>query len=267
MLAFVDDPRDPRVLAYTDVREKDLASREGLFVAEGDNVLRVLLGPRSLYRARSVLIAEARAATRGELLDRAPPDVPVFVAKQAVMDAIVGFPIHRGILALGERGPPRPAPELLAGAKLALGLVGLANHDNVGGLFRNAAAFGAGAIVVDAQTCDPLYRKSIRVSVGGALIVPSARVDTGEDVLEALERAGFEVFAFSPQGALELGEVAPAPSSARRALVFGAEGPGLPAHLLARARTVRIAMAPGFDSLNVAVSAGIALHALLPSRP
>ncbi|MGH6998539.1 MAG: TrmH family RNA methyltransferase, partial [Phenylobacterium sp.] len=186
----------------------------------------------------------------------------VYAASQAVMDAVVGFPIHRGILALGRR-TAEPAPEqLLAGLPdeaLVLVLSGIANHDNMGGLFRNAAAFGVDAVILDGACCDPLYRKAIRVSVGAALLKPFARLGPEQDLLQILESQGFEALALSPAGAETLAET----SRARRAaVVLGAEGPGLSKALLERAKTVRIPMADGFDSLNVAVTAGVVLHHL-----
>jgi tRNA G18 (ribose-2'-O)-methylase SpoU len=127
----------------------------------------------------------------------------------------------------------------------------------MGGLFRNAAAFGADAVLLDETSCDPLYRKAIRVSVGAALTVPFARDGTGGTIVAALDRAGFACFGLSPAGATDLGDARP---PARAALVLGAEGPGLPPPLMRRMTTLRIPMAPRFDSLNVATAAGIALH-------
>ncbi|HZH54001.1 MAG TPA: RNA methyltransferase [Microvirga sp.] len=257
----VSDPDDPRIEAYRAVRERDLAGRDHRFVAEGEVVLRVLL-KQSRFEVESVLLAERRAGRLSDALAGLPEQVPVYVADRQVMDAIVGFPIHRGILAVARRSPLPPVEELLAGMPpraVVVGLVGLANHDNVGGIFRNAAAFGAQAVLLDRETCDPLYRKAIRVSVGGALVVPFARVATAEDMVRALENAGFEVVALSPSGRETLAALKPAP---RTALLLGAEGPGLPPELLAQTRTVSIPMSGGFDSLNVATTSGIALHHL-----
>jgi tRNA G18 (ribose-2'-O)-methylase SpoU len=142
---------------------------------------------------------------------------------------------------------------------LVVGLVGLANHDNVGGIFRNAAAFGANAVLLDPETCDPLYRKAIRVSVGGALVVPFTRAPAADALVQALQAASFEVIALSPSGTEILSQIRPV---RRTALILGAEGPGLPPDLLARTRTVSIPMSGGFDSLNVATTSGIALHHL-----
>jgi tRNA G18 (ribose-2'-O)-methylase SpoU len=262
VLIPIEDAEDPRIEPYRAVRERDLTGRQGRFVAEGATVLRVLL-TRSRLPVESLLLSEKQAARLADLLRHVPAEVPVYVAPQALVSAIVGFPIHRGVLAIGRREAAAFAGELLAGLgseATVLGLVGLANHDNVGGIFRNAAAFGAGAVLLDHTSCDPLYRKAIRVSVGGSLVVPFTRAGSGLDLVEALLGAGFEVTALSPSGAESLESYRPRP---RTALLLGAEGPGLPVEIMCRARTVRIAMAPGFDSLNVATASGIALHHLM----
>jgi tRNA G18 (ribose-2'-O)-methylase SpoU len=258
----IDDPADPRIAPYAAVRERDLVGRDGGFIAEGEVVLRVLLNGGGPHRAASLLIAEKRIEKLAPLLAAAPDDVPLYTAGQAVMDAIVGFHIHRGILAHGVRAPDPGGRALLAGMgprAVVLVLFGIANHDNMGGLFRNAAAFGADAVLLDATSCDPLYRKAIRVSVGAALKIPFARLAADEDALALLAEAGFTVLALSPAGAEPLaGLVRPA----RVAVLLGAEGPGLPDAMLAGARTVAIPMAPGWDSLNVAVASAIILHEL-----
>jgi tRNA G18 (ribose-2'-O)-methylase SpoU len=130
----------------------------------------------------------------------------------------------------------------------------------MGGIFRNVAAFGASAVLLDAGCCDPLYRKAIRVSVGAALTVPFARLPGEADLAGTLAGAGFQVVALSPRGEVELDDLACGP---RMAPLFGAEGPGLAPELLARVTSVRIAMAPGFDSLNVATTSALVLHRLL----
>jgi len=246
------------------VRERDLVGRDGLFVAEGRVVLEkaVRVIPE---RLESVLVAEHRLPGLADVLAGLPEATPVYAAGQAVMDQIVGFPIHRGVLAVGRR-PEASAEALLAGLPeraLVVGLVGIANHDNMGGIFRNAAAFGAHAVLLDDTCCDPLYRKAIRVSVGAALTIPFARAGDAAGLVGALRKADFEAVALSPAGAVELRDFAPAP---RTALLFGAEGPGLPEAVLARTSTVRIAMAGGFDSLNVATTSGIVLHHFVAGR-
>jgi len=127
----------------------------------------------------------------------------------------------------------------------------------MGGIFRNAAAFGADLVILDSDCCDPLYRKAIRVSAGNVLRVPYAQLDRGADALALLAAQGFEVIALSPDGASTLAETGRADLVA---ILLGAEGPGLPQSILARATTVRIPMAAGVDSLNVATASGIVLH-------
>jgi tRNA G18 (ribose-2'-O)-methylase SpoU len=257
----VDDPDDPRIAGYRQVRERDLVGREGLFVAEGEVVLRMLVASRR-FEAVSVLVAEKRLAGLAPILAGLPDEVPVYGAGQAVLDAIVGFHIHRGILALGRRTEAPGAEALLAGLPtraLVVGLFGSANHDNVGGVFRNAAAFGADAVILDPTSCDPLYRKAIRVSVGAALVVPFARLAPGDDALALFERHGFTPIALSPGGEVALADLR---RPERVAVLLGAEGPGLPKGMLARARSVRIPMAEGFDSLNLATASGVVLHHL-----
>ncbi len=262
----IDDPADPRLEAYRDIRERDLVGRQGRFIAEGETVLRVLAG-QDRHRPLSVLIAAKRREKLAPILDSLPDHTPVYLAGQTVLDAVVGFELHRGILATAERAPAVTARGLLAGLKpdaLVMALVGISNHDNMGGLFRNAAGFGVDAVLLDPTCCDPLYRKAIRVSVGGVLRVPFASVGEGEDLVGLLVAAGFTPVALSPSGRTALADL---PPIGRPALLLGAEGPGLPEATLARCRTVSIPMAPGFDSLNVAVAAGIALHQLRISSP
>jgi tRNA G18 (ribose-2'-O)-methylase SpoU len=258
----VGEADDPALDPYLRIRERDLVGRDGQFVAEGEVVVRVLAF-ESPYAIRSLLLEERRVEAMRDVVDHVSADVSAFVVPQKVMDAVVGFHIHRGVLALGDRGDALHPETLLAdataasGPALVVGLVGLTNHDNVGGIFRNAAAFGARGVLLDERTCDPLYRKAIRVSVGGALVVPFARCESPGVMLDVLERAGYEILALTPRGDVTIDAL---PPNERRALLLGTEGEGLPEDVLARARPVRIDMAPGLDSLNVAVASGIALH-------
>ena len=260
----VDDPADPRLSDYLQVRERDLTGRGGRFIAEGAVVLEKLVAA-GRHPVRSVLVAQNRLAGLAPRIAGLAPQVPVYVAGQAVMDAAVGFQIHRGVLAVGERAE-LSADALLASLPreaLVVGLFGIANHDNMGGLFRNAAAFGADAVLLDGQCCDPLYRKAIRVSVGAALTTPFARIGEAVELARALAGRGFELIALSPAGEQRLSDLAPAP---RQAALFGAEGPGLAPAVMALSRTVAIPMAGGFDSLNVATTSGIVLHRLTERR-
>lgn len=253
----IDDPDDPRIAPYLALRDKDLAGHGGRFVCEGESVIKVLL-TESRYPVESLLLAETRLAALAPLLERCA--APVHVAPAALMDRIVGFPIHRGMLAMARRGAPLDPDALLADRPgLIVALSGVANHDNVGGIFRNAAAFGVGAVLIDRATCDPLYRKAVRVSVGGVLRVPFARIDDPMDLVRRLGAAGRRVIGLSPRGRTRLDEV---PRDGSCALVLGAEGPGLPDAVMDAVETVRIDMAGGFDSLNVATTSGIALYEL-----
>jgi tRNA G18 (ribose-2'-O)-methylase SpoU len=260
-LVPIEDPGDPRLAGYRDVRDADLAGRAGRFMAEGEVVLRAAVRA-GRHGFESLLLAEKRVPALADVIAALPGATPAYVAPQQVMDTVTGFPIHRGVLGLGVRAP-EPEPEAVLAAlperALVLALVGIGNHDNLGGLFRNAAAFGVNAVLL--QDCgDPLYRKAIRVSVGAALITPYARVAREHDLVALLERHGVQPIALSPAGATRLIDLERPP---RAALLLGSEGPGLPDAVLARARTVSIPMAAGFDSLNVATTAGIALHQLV----
>ncbi len=264
-IVAITDPVDPRINAYRDIRERDLVGRDGLFVAEGRVVLAMLVASPA-FQAQSLLIAEKRLDTLADLIAPLPDDVPVYAVAQAVMDGIAGFPLHRGILAIGRRIATPDADTLLGrieGDGDVLLLSGIGNHDNMGGLFRNAAAFGVRAILLDSNCCDPLYRKAIRVSVGAALLVPFAKLARDEDPVALLDRHGFSPIALSPSGATTLADYRP---QRRNAVLLGSEGPGLDPALLARTTSVRIAMAPGFDSLNVATTSGIVLHHLATGR-
>jgi tRNA G18 (ribose-2'-O)-methylase SpoU len=257
----IDDPDDPRVSAYRDIKERDLVGRQGLFIAEGETVLRAFVrdAPR---RVRSLLMDGKRIDKLGDVLAGLPAGVPVHVAGQAVLDAIAGFHLHRGVLAVGAKPEPLPAGALLAKASpraVVLVLMGIANHDNLGGIFRNAAAFGVDGVILDGDCCDPFYRKAIRVSIGATLNVPTAWLAPGEDVVDLLDRHGFQGLALSPAAGETLAALTP---PARAAVLLGAEGPGLSQAVMDRVRTIGIPMANGFDSLNVATTSGIVLHHL-----
>lgn len=255
----ITDAADPRVAAYMSVRERDLVGRHGRFVAEGKVVLNVLFSA-ARFEVESVLVLDKRLPGLADTLSTAPASLPVYVASQDVMDAIAGFHIHRGILAIGRKREQEDIEALVASLPqraCVVVLVGLSNHDNVGSIFRNSAAFGVDAVLLDAACCDPLYRKAIRVSVGAALKVPFAVAPEPGRIVEVLASAGFDQIALSPAGSRDIRDAKP---GQRTALYLGTEGEGLPAALMAKLQTVRIDMAPGFDSLNVAAASAIALH-------
>lgn len=258
-LVRIDDPRDARVAAYLDIRERDLVGRQGRFVAEGKVVLDVLLSARR-FETESILVLENRLAGLEPVLAKAPAGIPIYVASSETMDRIAGFHMHRGILAIGHKGAPENASALvkaLPAEALVVVLVGIANHDNVGSIFRNAAAFGASAVLLDHTSCNPLYRKAIRVSVGAALKVPFATFADTAELAQTLDIEGFAQLALSPDGKTDIRD---AERKNRLALYLGSEGEGLPQALLARLTTARIAMTRDFDSLNVAAASAIALH-------
>jgi tRNA G18 (ribose-2'-O)-methylase SpoU len=259
----VTDCDDPRIAPFRAVRERDIVGREGRFIAEGTVVLRMLAAAHHAscdFTAEAILLLENRVAGVADVLAQFGDDVPVYVADAAVFDAIAGFNMHRGVLAIGRRGAVPTLAERVAALpeqSLVLAACGISNHDNVGSMFRNAAAFSADAVLLDRTSCDPLYRKAIRVSVGSVLSVPFSREESVEAMLDALAGAGFDIWALSPGGAVPIGDVRPGP---RVALVVGTEGEGLPRAVLDRFRSVRIPQAPGLDSLNVATASGIALY-------
>lgn len=253
------DPSDARIAAFRDIRERDLVGRDGRFIAEGRVVLNVLI-TKAPHTIEAILVLENRLAGIEDLLAALPHGVPVFVASAQVIDQIAGFHLHRGILALARR-PAVPdifefILQLPENALLVI-LSGISNHDNMGAIFRNAAAFEADGIVLDGLCCDPMYRKSIRVSVGAVLQVPIVQAGNLVDICDQLSRAGFRLAALSPRGSKSIEAL---PKSAQRALILGTEGAGLPDDILSKVGTFRIAMSADFDSLNVGTAAGIALY-------
>lgn len=262
----VVDPADARLAPYRALRENRLArptpgAPHGVFIAEGEKVVRRFAEGASRFELQSVLLAASRLERDRPWLAGLPAETPIYLAERDVMDAVVGFPIHRGVLAAGLRLPDPPIADLLADAETVLVLEGLANHDNVGGIFRVAAALGRKPLILlDPTSCDPLYRKAIRVSMGHALAVPFARLPGWPEGLGELDRAGFETLALGLRA-----DAVPMHAWQRRsrrvAWLLGAEGPGLSEPALAAATgVVRIDMQPGVDSLNVVTAAAIALH-------
>lgn len=247
---------------------------EGLFIAEGELVVRTLLG--SPHEVVSLLCTPARLLSLADAFGSLPRDTPVLLADRPVLADVVGFDLHRGVLALGRRSAAPDAADLTARARLLVICESLANHDNLGAVFRNTACLaGAGwspdgdlpaAVLLSPGCCDPLYRKSLRVSMGHALRVPYATLDPWPDRLADLVAAGFETLALTPgEAAEDIQAVQPASPERRLAVLLGAEGPGLsPGAMAAAARRIRIPMAPGADSLNVATSLAVALSHLLP---
>jgi len=255
----ISDANDPRLAAYKNIREKDLVGRQQRFIAEGKVVLNVLFSETARFETESLLILENRLNGLRDQLAQLPVGVEVYSVPQSVIDDVAGFHVHRGILAVGRR---KPQPDLddmishLPETALVVVLCGISNHDNVGSIFRNAAAFEADCVFMDETCCDPLYRKAIRVSVGATLKVPYFHGASIETIVATLQKANFNILALSPTSKQNIYQ---APSHDRQALLLGTEGDGLPSHLLNQLTGARIPMSAQFDSLNVATASGIAL--------
>jgi tRNA G18 (ribose-2'-O)-methylase SpoU len=253
----VDDPGDPRLRDFTDLRDVQLRSArepaEGLFLAEGEATIRRALAAG--YEPRAVLLTDRWLAPLADVLD--PIDVPVYVVYDGVLAGTTGFPVHRGALASFGRRPIPDAGELLMDATRVVVLEDLSDHTNVGAVFRCAAALGWDAVLLTPRCADPLYRRAVRTSMGAVFDVPWTRIDGPDSVCDA----GFTLAALTPAAdAVPLADVRP---PARLALALGAEGPGLTAGWLDRAELrVRVPMRAGVDSLNVAAAAAIACYVL-----
>ncbi len=257
---------DPRVADYRDVKDAALRRRDALFLVEGRGNVRVLV-EQSPFAPRSVFVTPASFEALSETWKRLAAETPVYVAPQELFNEVVGYNLHRGCLAVGERGPEPDFEERevlpAEGPGMVLVLENLTDGENVGGVFRNAMAFGADRVVLSPRCCDPLYRRAIRVSMGGSLRVPFARCSAWPAPLERLRTGGFRLLALSTEAdARELAELGGArPLPERVAWLLGAEGEGLSEELLAMAdERIRIPMAPGVDSINVATACAIALH-------
>lgn len=253
---------DPRVADYAHVGDPGWLKQQRLFVAEGRLVVSRLFESRS-FAVRSVLVTPAALAAMKGVLET--ERCPIYVCDQAALNDLTGFNFHRGCLAIGDRPAVVESLEQLTGARCLLALEGVGNPDNVGGLFRAAAALGGDAVLLDKGCADPLYRKSIRTSMGAVFRLPFAIVDDWVSTIQSLNQGNLDVVALTPTpSATRLADVARDRSRERRLiLMLGAEGPGLSTEAIGAATvTARIPIAPDVDSLNVVVAAGIALAAL-----
>lgn len=261
----VDDPADPLVAEFVGLRDADLRRRrearggdlQGIFIAEGDIVVERAI--RAGYRPRAALVD----ATRTKALPDGLEKVPVFAAGPALVLTITGMAVHRGVMATFDRRPvPRPA-DVLADASRAVVLENLTNPTNLGIIARSAAALGADALLLDPSCCDPLYRRASRVSMGEVFALPYAVAPAFPEGLGVLDAAGFSLMALTPDDDAEsIDDVTFAPDE-KVGLVLGSEGPGLTEATMARVgRRVRIPVAQGVDSLNVAAAAAIACYVL-----
>ncbi|MEU8193732.1 RNA methyltransferase [Microbispora amethystogenes] len=272
MVIPVEDAADARLADYMRLRDVDLRrsveSERGLFVAEGEKVIRRAIGAG--HPVRSVLTTAKWLDALADVVEGAAGETTVYLVSDEVMEGVTGFPVHRGALAAMERTELPSVGALLRGAERILVLEDLVDHGNVGAIFRCAAALGVGAIVLSPRCADPLYRRAVKVSMGAVFAIPYARMTDWHGGLAEIRAAGFRLLALTPdQSAVPLDE---APLSGRVALMLGSEGDGLSSHWLREAdQPVCIPMSPramdlGVDSLNVVAAAAVACHGLLRNQ-
>ncbi|MFC8409314.1 TrmH family RNA methyltransferase [Arthrobacter sp. NPDC057259] len=263
-LHHLESADDPRVADYTQLTDVHLRKirepAEGLYIAESSRVLRRALAAG--HRPRSFFLAEKWLADLADVFEQYP-DVPVYVGPAALLEEITGFHLHRGAMAAMHRPAPVPLPELLAGARRIAVLEDIVDHTNVGAIFRSAAALGLDAVLVTPRCGDPLYRRSVRVSMGTVFQVPWARLENWPADLAVLRDHGFTVAAMElTDDAVDVDELA-ARNPEKLALVLGTEGAGMsPETLAAVDLAVKIPMRPGVDSLNVAAASAVAFWEL-----
>lgn len=275
-IVHLTEPDDERLADYVALTDVALRSRhepeKGLYIAESSTVLRRAL--EAGHRPRSVLVSPRWLPDLREMLESLPPrgderdePVRVYVAEPPVLEAITGFHVHRGALAAMHRPALPSVAEVLAGARRVAVLEDIVDHTNVGAAIRACAAFGMDAVLVTPRCADPLYRRSVRVSMGTVFQVPWTRIDPWPAGLDLLRGQGFVTAALAlSDDSITLDELVDELPE-KLALVLGSEGPGLTAATIAAAdRVVRIPMSGGVDSLNVAAAAAVAFWATRPAR-
>lgn len=286
-LITVEDPDDPRLRDYTGLTDVELRRRrepaEGLFIAEGEKVIR--RAKDAGYEMRSMLLSAKWVDVMRDVIDELP--APVYAVTPELAERVTGYHVHRGALASMQRKPLPTTDELLAGDSAGLGtplgappaeagegsrrriavFEGFVDHANLGAAFRSAAALGISAILLSPDCADPLYRRAIKVSMGSVFSVPYARLDQWPADLEKVREAGYRILAMTPsEKATPLDQV-PAERFARSAIMLGSEGHGLSTYALRAAdEWVRIPMAEGIDSLNVAAASAVAFYATRPPQ-
>ncbi len=274
----ISDANDPRLADYTRLTDvslrTSLEAEHGLFIAEGTKVISRAV--QAGYPVRSVLVAQSRVADLGPLseaggLGSSDPDVPVYVVPDVVAERLTGYRVHRGALASLERAELPSVTSVLATAHRVVVLEDLVDHGNVGAIFRCAAALGVDAVILSPRCADPLYRRSVKVSMGAVFAIPCARMSEWYDGLSGIRAAGFAVLALTPdERATPIGAALGKLTGQRVALLLGTEGDGLSSRWLHEAdEAVRIPMssgarAAGVDSLNVVAAAAVACSLLRP---
>jgi tRNA G18 (ribose-2'-O)-methylase SpoU len=259
-LVTIDDPGDPRLADYRDLRDvqlrRHLEAEHGLFLAEGEKVVRRAV--EGGFTPRSFLMAPRWLEGLGDVLDAS--EAPCFVVSEALAEEVTGFHVHRGALASLERRPLPSLAEVLAGARSVLVLEDVVDHTNVGAIFRSGAALGFDAVLLSPRCADPLYRRAVKVGMGAVFTVPWTRLPDWYEALPSLTAAGFTTVALTLAPDATPVEEAVA-GVERLALVLGTEGHGLsPRWQEAADRRAIIAMRPGVDSLNVAAATAVACY-------
>lgn len=265
-MTLIEDPSDARVVDFVGLTDVALRSKvepeRGLYLAESEKVIRRALAAG--HRPRSFLMGRRWLTDLADIVEQAERDgVPVYVAERDVIESMTGFNLHRGALASMHRPDLPSVADLLPGARRVIVLEDIVDHTNVGAIFRSAAALGADAVLVTPRCADPLYRRSVRVSMGTVFQVPWTRIDPWPAGVNVLREHGFVVAALAlSDEAVTLDEVSARPPD-RLALVLGTEGDGLSARTLDSADIVlAIPMSGGVDSLNVAAASAVAMWAL-----
>ncbi|HET6909985.1 MAG TPA: RNA methyltransferase [Mycobacteriales bacterium] len=263
LIESIEDPADPRLADFRDLTDVALRTRfeppHGLFIAESELVIRRAL--TAGYRPRSMVMAPEWLERMSGLIDDV--DAPVFSASYDVLRHLTGFNVHRGALASFHRKPLPALDVVLTDARRLVVVEDIVSHTNLGAIFRCAAALGIDAVVLTPACADPLYRRSVRVSMGAVFSLPYARAESWPGALDAIKRAGFTTLALTPAAdAVDLADLR-YDDSARLALLLGTEGEGLSPPTLAESDVrVRIPMSGGVDSVNVAAAAAITFYVL-----
>ena len=258
---------DERLADYRDLTDVALRTKleppHGLFIAESELVIRRAL--EAGYRPRSMVMAPEWVERMSALIDAV--DAPVYSASYDVLRELTGFNVHRGALASFHRRPLPAVDELVAASRRVVVLEDMVSHTNVGAIFRCAAALGMDAVVLSPSCADPLYRRSVRVSMGAVFALPYARAESWPGVLDDMASALTRVALTPAADGIELDEMR-SRSGERMAVLFGSEGPGLTKDALARSDVrVRVPMSGGVDSLNVATAAAVAFYVLGRATP
>ncbi|MEU3775752.1 RNA methyltransferase [Streptomyces sp. NPDC032472] len=276
-LITVEDPDDPRLRDYTGLTDVELRRRrepeEGLFIAEGEKVIR--RAKDAGFEMRSMLLSAKWVDVMRDVIDELP--APVYAVSPELAERVTGYHVHRGALASMQRKPLPTAVEVLAGAgagesagkgaghRIAI-FEGFVDHANLGAAFRSAAALGISAILLSPDCADPLYRRAIKVSMGSVFSVPYARLEHWPADLEKVREAGYRILAMTPSAKATPLDQIPPERFERCAIMLGSEGHGLSTHALRAAdEWVRIPMAEGIDSLNVAAASAVAFYATRPA--